>query len=399
MLDIGIQRIIGLQDVRQRLSQIVESDKMSHAYLFTGSEGIGKKAIALAMAEAVNGIQNLSTLPENSTKSNKSSWRKHPDIHFYFPITTDVADSPNDIEITGRLDLLAEDPYAIIDFERRPSLKSAIETSNKQSFYPISYFRNVIKKSCLYKPNEGKKTVVIITRIERMRKESANAFLKLLEEPPPQVLFLLTCDYPEQLLPTITSRCQTIHFRPLTVPEIKSGLMQFEGLKENEAETLAKMANGNYTITRFYDIEALASAHEEVINFLRLSYSQHAFELTNIINKWHKLLSLENQVALLSLIEATLRDIYLIKYTNKSTHINNVDQRLALEKFIKNLPNAKIELMIEELAPARTFIKQNGNFKMLFTVLSMRYAKYMRGLDPIISAEQNYLHQPAFQSH
>lgn len=398
MLDLGSQRIIGQQDVRQRLSQIIESDKMSHAYLFTGPEGIGKKAIALAMAEAINGVQNLSKLADDTSLSSKSTWRKHPDIHFFFPITTDVADNPNDVEITGRLDLLADDPYAIIDFERRPSLKSAVETSNKQSFYPIAYFRNVIRKSCLYKPNEGRKTVVIITRIERMRKESANAFLKLLEEPPPQVLFILTSDFPEQLLPTITSRCQTIHFRPLTVSEIKHGLVQFEGLKESEAETLAKMANGNYSVTRFYDIEALASAHEEVMNFLRLSYSQHAFELTNIINNWQKQLSLENQVALLSLIESTLRDIYLIKHTKASSHINNTDQRLALEKFIQNLPNAKIELMIEELDSARTFIKQNGNFKMLFTVLSMRFAKYMRGLDAVISVDQNYLHQPAFEA-
>lgn len=398
MLELGNQSIIGQHDVRQRLSRILESDKMSHAYLFAGPEGIGKKAIALAMAEAVNGISNLSTLDDNNATSNKSSWRKHPDIHVYFPVTTDVADASNDPEILGRLDLLAQDPYAIIDFERRPSLKSSSDTSNKQSFYPISYFRNVIRKSCLYKPNEGKKTVVIITRIERMRKESANAFLKLLEEPPPQVLFLLTSDYPEQLLPTITSRCQTIQFRPLTVSEIKDGLIRFEGLKENEAETLAKMANGNYTVTRFYDIEALASAHEEVMNFLRLSYSQHAFELTNIINEWQKQLSLENQVALLSLIEATLRDIYLIKHTGSSRHITNTDQREALEKFIANLPHAKVEQMINELSSARTFIKQNGNFKMLFTVLSMRFAKYMRGLDPIISSEQNYLHQPAYEA-
>lgn len=398
MLDIGNQRVIGQKDVRTRLSQIITSEKMSHAYLFSGPEGVGKKAMALAMAEAVNGVQNLGLLPDNNKISTKSSWRKHPDIHFFFPVTTDVVDNPNDVEITGRLDLLAEDPYAIIDFEKRPSLKSTVETSNKQSFYPISYFRNVIKKSCLYKPNEGKKTVVIITRIERMRKESANAFLKLLEEPPPQVLFLLTSDNPELLLPTITSRCQTINFRPLTVSEIKNGLIKFEGLKETEAETLAKMASGNYSLTRFYDIEALASAHEEVMNFLRLSYSQQAFELTNIINEWQKQLSLENQVALISLIEATLRDILLIKHTGSSEHINSIDQQHALEKFITNLPNAMLEQMIEELIPARTFIKQNGNFKMLFTVLSMRFAKYMRGLAPTIPTEKNYLHQPAFEA-
>ncbi|MDV7400448.1 hypothetical protein RZS08_54035, partial [Arthrospira platensis SPKY1] len=122
------------------------------------------------------------------------------------------------------------DPYAVIDFEQRPSLNEQAEKSNKQSFYPVDYFRNAIRKCTLYRPNEGQKTVVIITRVERMRKESANAFLKLLEEPPEHVLFLLTSDQPELLLPTIISRCQPLRFRPLSNEEIADGLVRLDGM-------------------------------------------------------------------------------------------------------------------------------------------------------------------------
>lgn len=396
MIELGKESIIGQTDVLSALGRILDSKKLSHAYLFSGPEGCGKKAVALAFAEAVNGISNLTTLPKELQSSSKSSWRKHPDIHFFFPITTDLADDPQNVEFSGRLDLLAEDPYEIIDFEKRPSLKSDAEKTNKQSFYPIQYFRSTIRKSCLYKPNEGIRTVVIISRIELMRKESANAFLKLLEEPPEHILFILTTDKPEQLLPTITSRCQQLHFKNLSTSEVADALIKKDQISKQDAEVFARMTNGNYSLSRFYDLDALKSAQEEIMHFLRLSYSQKASELTQLIYDWQNRLNRENQLALLNMLESTLRDLLILQQTLDANLIHAISLKEAMMQFVKNLPKVRLDDMIAEIESAKAFIGQNGNFRLQMTVISMRYAKLMRGLKPVIAIEDSHLHQPAY---
>lgn len=394
----GSPTLVGQHEVRTQIQRLITSNKLSHAYLFSGPAGTGKKAAALAMAEVLNGVENLSQWQANLPKSAKSGWRKHPDIHLFFPVTTDVADDPQHPEITGRLNLLAEDPYTIIDFEQLPSLSSKAGVTNKQSFYPIGYFREAIRKASLYRPNEGQKTVIIITRIERMRKESANAFLKLLEEPPEHLCFILTSDAPEQLLPTITSRCQHLRFRPLHSAEIAKALVQKDHLPLEEADILAKLAQGNFGLTRSFDTQRLRHAHAEALDYLRMSYTQDAFKLYGMIQDWQSSLNRENQMALLSVLEILLRDLYMLQIEPKNeAFIQMNEQKEALVKFITNLPKANIEGMLEEIEPARRFIQQNGNFRIQMTVLSMRFAKLMRGKQPSISQEDIHLHQPAFE--
>ncbi len=95
-------------------------------------------------------------------------------------------------DLRERLSYLAKDPYEVVDFSHRPSLENEQSSKNKQAFYPIGYFHEEIRPKAFLKPNEGQKTVIILTNIETMRKEAANAFLKILEEPAEDLIFLLT---------------------------------------------------------------------------------------------------------------------------------------------------------------------------------------------------------------
>ncbi|MDZ7682445.1 MAG: hypothetical protein U5J63_12210 [Fodinibius sp.] len=87
----------------------------------------------------------------------------------------------------------------LLTFSLRPSLTNEDSTKNKRAFYPIDYFREEIRPTAYLTPNEGQKTVIIMTGIESMKKEAANAFLKLLEEPSEDLMFLLTTDHTEAL--------------------------------------------------------------------------------------------------------------------------------------------------------------------------------------------------------
>jgi len=204
-IEFGNRRIVGQEKAINQVERTFRSDRLSHAYLLSGPAGTGKTAFALAMAEIVNGVDHLTDM-KGTARSKKSSWFKHPDIHLFLPLPSTVGGN----EYQARLELLAKDPYEIVDFSLRPALGNDDSTKNRRAFYSIDYYRDEIRPKTVLKPNEGKRTVIILTGIDTMRKESANAFLKLLEEPSENVMFILTATKSDQLLPTIVSRCQHI---------------------------------------------------------------------------------------------------------------------------------------------------------------------------------------------
>lgn len=389
-INFGDRRLVGQKNARAQAEQMLLNERLSHAYLLTGPEGTGKTAFALTLAEIVNGVDHLTDL-KGSAISRKSSWYTHPDIHLFLPMPSTVGAS----ELQARLKLLSKDPYEIVDFTLRPALTDAESSKNRRAFYSIDYYHGEIRPKSVYKPNEGRKTVIIITGIDTMRKESANAFLKLLEEPSDNVLFILTAAKTDQLLPTIISRCQHIRLNPLSEEEIKSGLIKYDNKTEEEAAFLARLSDGNYALTRFYDVDTLQQTRSEVIDFLRYSYTQDVAMLLKIIKEWNSSLNTENQIALCNTLEQLLRDILVYRESQNEQLVNNIDQIDVIRKFNDSMRDARIEDMIEHLHQLKKLFYQNVQFKYIFTALSLRYAHLMRGSDPVITKDETWRHMPA----
>ncbi len=389
--EFGNRRLVGQLRANEQISRILNSDRIGHAYLLSGSRGSGKTAFALALAEAVNEIDHLTSI-DSANKSKYSSWFSHPDIHVFIPKPTSADIS----ELRERLELLSTDPYEIISFAQRPSLNKDTGSKNLQAFYPIDYFRDEIRPIARLRPNEGNRVVIILTQVETMRKETANAFLKLLEEPSDRLMFILTTSSYESLLPTITSRCQHIPLGTLTTNDVKNGLITIDGMNDEDATYLARISNGNYAATRFYDIDRLKSDRESVVNFLRFSFSQDAQELSKITQEWQSSLNIESLISLTNLMEMYLRDLMIFRATENSALITNVDQIESISKFVQALQEARLEEMIHQLDTTRPMLKQNVSPKLVFTVLGLRFSSLMRGQDPLISAEESWKHLPAF---
>lgn len=389
----GDQRLVGQNFAREQIERIIHSGRVSHSYLFSGPPGIGKTAFALGFAELINGINNLTNLG-SQTFSKKSSWFTHPDIHVFLPVPTSVSVE----ELRSRLELLREDPYEIVDFSLRPSLTNEDSTKNKRAFYPIDYFREEIRPKAYLKPNEGRKTVIIMTGIESMKKEAANAFLKLLEEPSEDLIFLLTTNHTEALLPTIISRCQHIQLSPLKTKEIEHALIEQDGLPENEAAYLARVSGGNYAMTRFFDVGTLKKTREEIIEYLRNSYSQDAVNITQTAQDWQSSQNLEGQIAVLNVMEVFLRDLLVYRSTEKKELVTNADQIDVIKKFCETLSDARLEQMIVQVNECKPMIYQNVQPKLIFTALAFRFSSLMRDRDPVISQQDSWKHLPAFSS-
>ncbi len=387
----GDQRLVGQSFAREQIERILQSGRISHSYLFSGPPGIGKTAFALAFAELINGVDNLTDLGSQAF-SKKSSWFTHPDIHVFLPVPTTVSVE----ELRNRLELLREDPYEIVDFSLRPSLTNEDSTKNKRAFYPIDYFREEIRPTAFYKPNEGQKTVVIMTGIENMRKEAANAFLKLLEEPSEDMIFLLTTDHTEALLPTIISRCQHIQLSALKTEEIEQALIKQDGLPEDDASYLARVSGGNYAMTRFFDVGTLKQTRQAIIEFLRYAYAQDAVNITETAQDWQSQQNVEGQIAILNVMEVFLRDLMVYRSTQKKELITNADQIEVIQKFCKTLSDARLEEMITQVNKCKPMIYQNVQAKLIFTALAFRFSNLMRDQDPVISDADSWKHLPAF---
>ncbi|CAN5145727.1 DNA polymerase III subunit delta' [soil metagenome] len=388
---LGDRRIVGQSHAISQVEKIFRSERLGHAYLLTGPEGSGKTAFALAMAEAINGIDNLTDL-KGSAATKKSSWFIHPDIHLFIPIPKSSGTS----ELNERLKLLSKDPYEIVDFSLRPELGDDTSSKNKRAFYYIDYYRDEIRPKTVLRPNEGRKTIIVIVGVDTMRKEAANAFLKLLEEPSGNVMFILTADKTDQLLPTIISRCQQIRLTPLSRKDIADGLVRFDDFSRDDAEFLARISGGNYALCRYIDVKLLQKTREETVDFLRYAFTQDAALLVPLIEGWQARLNLESQIALCNTLEQLLRDIMVYRETENKELITNIDQLDVIKKFCASLKDAKLEVMIEELQKLKELFYHSVQFKLIFTSLAFRFGNLMRGLEPYISNKTPWQHLPAF---
>jgi DNA polymerase-3 subunit delta' len=275
-----------------------------------------------------------------------------------------------------------------------PDLNSQERSKNRKAFYPLAYYEKEIRPSAYLSPNEGKRTVIIITQIETMRKEVSNAFLKLLEEPPEEVMFILTTDQPDALLPTIISRCQLVPFTPVSPEDIEANLVHEHGFDVGNARYLSRICGGNYSMTRFYDLESLKTQREGIVSFLRASYAVDALKIVETSESWNKGLNNDATIDMLNQMEILLRDIMIWRHTGRAENIINEDQLDLIQKFSEGLSKSRIPDMICEIADVKRHMIYNVNSKLLFTVLALRFARLMRGMDKVIDETNAWKHFP-----
>lgn len=204
---------IGQERVKGILSHAVESDSLGHAYLFCGETGVGTFAVALEMALVLH-CRNEKMKPCYSCSACKKILSlNHPDFHIIMPVALQKNYRTNDgkineagwDEINEQVKMRLHDPY----FLSEPSVLPTI---------PVDWIRETMHAIRRGAVEEGK-NVIIIDGINFMQKESANAMLKTLEEPPPETVMFLCSEHLHNVLPTIISRCQIIRLSMLE-PEV-----------------------------------------------------------------------------------------------------------------------------------------------------------------------------------
>jgi DNA polymerase-3 subunit delta' len=376
--------IINQKRVVAALRRGVAHDRVAHAYLFHGPLGTGKRAVALEFAKALECESGNEVACDRCLACTKVRKLVHPDVQVILPQPKDVLEE----EVARRLKLLADEPYAETDFTRRPSLEDPAESSNKQAIYTVNRIRE-LRRMLSYTPSEGRYKVTIMADVDRMRPEASNTFLKLLEEPTPRTVLILTTHRPDQLLPTVASRCQQVRFNSISPGEIREALQEREDVAEDEATMVAHMANGSYTrALELLNNDELQQARELALQFFRQSYLMDVDTVldlaTEISNR-----SREQVKGLLDLMLTWTRDLLLYRTTADDQFLVNVDQHGAIHNFVERVPEANIREMTEILQDAVSLVERNVHLELMMITLAQQLHHLMHG-----RGKRNTLYEP-----
>ena len=362
------------------LQRALETDRVGHAYLFHGPSGVGKRAAALAFAQALQCEMRGKTVPAGEAcgrclPCTKVARLIHPDVRVFFPQPKDA--KPEDV--AARLAALAREPYAAVDFRRRPSLDDAGKVSSKMVIYAADQMREAVMPAMRYAPAEGRYNIALLTDADEMPPAAANPFLKLLEEPPPKTLFLLTAERADRILPTILSRCQRLRFDPLAPEIIETGLRTRAGLPADRAAFVARMADGSYArALALLEDEALHVQRGLVVQYLRAAFSRNPELVVPAVQEMAGL-GRERLGVVFGLLGVWVRDLVLAREAGAAAPLVNADQAEAVRNFVRGLPNARLDLMAGLVEEADTLAARNVNATLLLTVLADALHEAMYG--------------------
>jgi len=229
-------RFAGRKDVVDRLVNLHRRGDLGQSYLFLGPEGSGKELTALEVARLINcPTPDVCRETPSCESCRKAITFQHPDIRWIGPAPASVGDA----EATRLFAAKQEDPF------HQPAWAASSEVLIGDPDRPSPLTVRSVLQFLRLKPFQGTTKVAVVADAHRLRSGAANAFLKVLEEPPADALILLLSSVRASVLPTIQSRCQRIPFGPYAEDELTALLGDAYGLDAAEAAALARRGGGN----------------------------------------------------------------------------------------------------------------------------------------------------------
>ena len=367
--------LIGQARVVDMLRRTLSRKRVPHAYLFHGPKGTGTVAAGLELARALQCTEQTEEACDACSACQKTRRMVHPDVHVFFPYPKGTSDE----DVGQRIKRLGASPYAPVDYVRRPSLDDPEKTSNKQVMYHIDRMKEEVVRPMTFHPGEGAYKIALLTDAEYMNASAANAFLKVLEEPPAQTVFILTSSRVDQMLPTIVSRCQKVRFDPLSPDAIAQALHDRENVPPEEASMLARMADGSYSrALQLTESTYLRESRTLVLNFLRAAYTCKVDPLNERIDAIANL-GRERTKSVLRLMVRWIRDLMLYQTLGDEAPLVNIDQAEAVANFCTRLPDADLQAMVARVEEALHLVGRNVRTRLVLMTLALQLRTAMHG--------------------
>ena len=358
---------IGHHDIQERILNSIKNNRMPHAFLFYGNEGSGKEAFAIEIARLLNCEKGPQVICGKCSQCIKIAKLEHPDIKFIFPIPSSGNVKPEDI--AEMLREKAANPYRRISF------------GSKNTFISIDTIRE-LKYEAKFKLYEGKKKVFIISEADEMRPEAANALLKILEEPPDNLMLILISSRIHRILPTIRSRSQLVHFPALEGDEILKIIRRYTPEPPDHLAMIIRLALGNIKLAFDFIEDDVLQKRDQAIDFLRaVVVIEKSNELMDKINNITSKRDRRNMMLLLFFLLTWFRDALHYKLHSSNTgQLINLDLEKNLGGFVSGYPDADFHQIIAATQNAIADLEdpRNLNPTLIFTDLSIKLNRLIK---------------------
>lgn len=367
---------------------MVQHNRLSHALLFLGKEGSGALPLAINFAQFVvsqpaasepvadlfGGFTPIEAGPAYKSPEDlaedpsylRAAKLLHPDLHFSYPV---ISKKPGEKPVSA--DYIADwrDFYLQFPYGNVYDWLQFIGAENKQGNITAEECNEIIHKLSL-KSFESAYKVLVLWMPEYLGKEG-NKLLKLIEEPPPNTLFILVAESEEQILPTLLSRCQLIKVPLLSNEEVEDALFERAKASKETASQIAGIAEGNYREA----LQLLQHSEEDWHSYLRewlnatlkggpaaqVKFTEEAAKLgrekqKQFLRYFNHLLQMSIRIKVLGADQVKMGDQEK-DFAIRLNKIASVSQQQAI---------------IEELDKASYYIERNANGKMLFQALTLK---------------------------
>ncbi|HBC77753.1 MAG TPA: DNA polymerase III subunit delta [Bacteroidales bacterium] len=367
--------IPGQKEIIGRLISSVRYERVSHAQLFTGPEGCGSLALALAYAQYVS-CENRSQRDSCGICKSCVKYEKmiHPDLHFVFPVIRDK--KPNepvsDKYIEQWREIVKVSPYFSLT-----TWLDTIEAGNAQGLIFASEAAEILRKLSL-KSFESDFKVMIIWLPEKMHQATANKLLKLIEEPPEKTLFLLVSEEPDKVVQTILSRCQLIKIPSFKNEDVSGYLLERFRIHKAKADDISMVSNGN--IIRAIELceneDSSLLNLERFKNLMRFAWKR---DIISIVSWSEDIASIgrEPQKSFLAFSLRIIREnlmLTLDQMKNRLVFMTG-DEAGFSSKFHPFINQENICPLADELNLAHAHIEANGNAKIVFLDLALKITR------------------------
>jgi DNA polymerase-3 subunit delta' len=311
--------LIGNPRVAEALRRALARDRLPHALLFAGPEGVGKRTFALELARAATCLDPREGEACGACASCvRSASGEHPDIRIVSP---------------------------------------------DGAFIKIAQVRELAREA-VSRPYEGTRSVMIIDDAHRLREEAANALLKTLEEPAPTTLIVLVTDQPYALLETIRSRCQTLRFSVLTPEEIERFLAANYKRPADETRLLSRIAAGRIGKALATDLSVYRERRKEMLGLVevlagdrdRVRLMKAAQYMADVARKEKSEFD-----ARLDVFVALCRDVYGLALGESVESIANSDIALRLQEIAGRVEPSRVAGWAEAIDVLKRQLRRNVN--------------------------------------
>lgn len=319
--------ICGHEAIKQSLQQVARRQQPAQAYLFAGPAGVGKKMLARAFVAALLCQRRDGTPCGVCPSCQRLAAGGHPDVMFVAREGQNIA---------------------------------------------IQQVRHIIQQA-RFAPYYGPWRVCILPEAESLSIPAANSMLKIMEEPPPYLVFILVSSRPDAILPTIVSRCQRITFAPLPASAITALLVK-QGVEQARAAVAARLSGGRPGRAMALAAEGGLVGRDEAVACLVEVWERGmtaAWPVTEKVAKQER----DEVDAFLQFAALWLRDILVLKVSGDRSRLFNVDRATQAARCAREIDLAALLGLLARVSQARWAVAHNANVRLQLEALLAYWAQ------------------------